>query len=65
MKEFLPNTHNIHVIKPKIKKPKEKTCRKCLSFAILNKSSSHEKVSWCQYYGKPVDPKCKGCKKFR
>ena len=65
MKNFLPNTHDIHVVKGKAKKPKEKTCRKCLSFTTIKKTYSHGKISWCQYYGKEVDPKCEGCKKFR
>lgn len=65
MKKFLPNTHDIHIVKAKYKKPKEKICKKCLSFTTIKKSYSHEKLNWCQYYGKVVDPKCEGCKKFR
>ena len=65
MKNFLPNTHDVHVVKAKCKKPKEKICKKCLSFTTIKKSYSHEKLDWCQYYGKVVDPKCEGCKKFR
>ena len=65
MKNFLPNTHDIHIVKGKARKPKEKICKKCLSFANIKKYGTHGKVNWCQYYGKEVDPKCEGCKKFR
>lgn len=64
MKNFLPNTHNIHIVKARYKKPKEKNCKKCLSFSIIKLARSHKKISWCQYYGKEVDPKNEGCKKF-
>ena len=65
MKNFLPNTHDIHIVKGKAKKPKEKICKKCLSFTNIKNYGTHGKVNWCQYYGKEVDPKCEGCKKFR
>ena len=67
MKNFLPNTHDMHVVKAKTKKPKEKICRKCLSFDTIKDKSSqpYKKIPWCQYYGKTVDPTNKGCKKFR
>lgn len=67
MKEFLPNTHNIHIIKPLTKKPKEKVCQKCLSFSKIKYKSGtkHTKVEWCQYYGKPCSKSDTACKNFK
>ena len=65
-KQVIPNTHNIHIIKPKQKKPRCKTCRNCQSRSILYDKSvqPHKKFQWCQYYGKQINPTDQGCKKW-
>ena len=65
-KQFLPNTHNIHVIKPKKQLPKKKTCSNCLSHTKIKDThcNPHKKYEWCQYYGKQINPKDLGCEKW-
>lgn len=65
-KQFAPNTHDLHVIKLKGKPPKTKKCSNCLSYTVLKDThcNPHKKYSWCQFYGKEVQPKNQGCKKW-
>lgn len=65
-KQFIPNTHDVHIIKPKQKLPKKKTCGNCLSHTKIKDThcNPHKKYEWCQYYGKQIKTSDIGCKKW-
>ena len=65
-KQFAPNTHNLHIVKLKEKPPKKKTCGNCMSHTTIKDThcNPHKKYQWCQYYGKEINFKNIGCKKW-